>query len=188
MYKNGRHLMVWYRLYLFYVEYIKLSDEIIFIIIIDTLNDVLSNTYFWNCFFFIMSNLNKIYFHNGETSYLVFKWKNVLNSFSINKFMMLKYLFYIIFHKLSNYFHEWKHKCLNVSIIIIDILCITKFYIQNVFVLNYLNSIIYIKNIDRFSLERADNPVNLAYNTPVWRYLSASKHSFLAQIDNWDQF
>ena len=35
-----------------------------------------------------------------ETSFISLKWKYAMNFFLINKFMMLKYLFYIIIHKL----------------------------------------------------------------------------------------
>ena len=48
--------------------------------------------------------------------------------------MSLKNLFHIIVHELQ-FFHELEHKSLNVSLIIIHIIYITKFYMQNSFYL-----------------------------------------------------
>ena len=42
---------------------------------------------------------NKIYFHKIVISSSLLKWQLVWNSFSINKFLKLKYLFYIENHK-----------------------------------------------------------------------------------------
>ena len=76
---------------------------------------------------------NKMNLNKREISFLSQK-NYVLNSFSIDKFMMLKYLFYIIIHKLWSYsFHELEHKSL-------------QFTSLN-YIVNWLNSILYIKNI-----------------------------------------
>ena len=66
-----------------------------------TFNELLSNIFCLNIFSLLLTWLNNnINLHKRERSFLLLKRKYVMNLFSINKFMMLKYLFYIIIHKL----------------------------------------------------------------------------------------
>ena len=119
-----------------------------------TFNELFSNIFFKVVFSPFLTWVNKnIYFHKHETLFLLWKRKYESNSFTINKFMMLKYLFYITIHQLySNNFHVL------LFIIIVHINHIINYIYRIGFIYKLVKFNTLYKNIDMFHTGKCGSP------------------------------
>ena len=66
----------------------------------DHINDLIEYTFLKKKLSFLTQIDYKLYFHERVISFLLLNTKYVFNFLSINKFMILECLFYIVIHKL----------------------------------------------------------------------------------------